>query len=78
MVQNPDKSVRQLIRRAFIIAGSAAAAVAYSLRRGTAPVEEREVSERGVAILPVILKTDVEWKQQLSPEAFEVTRHAGT
>jgi peptide-methionine (R)-S-oxide reductase len=94
MAENPDKNVSQPTRRTFLIAGGAAAAVAvtYSLRRGTRPVEAmggspKEVKivqfsnvgqREDVAVLPVILKTDKEWKQQLSAEAFEVTRHAGT
>jgi peptide-methionine (R)-S-oxide reductase len=28
--------------------------------------------------VPMIRKTEVEWKAQLSPDSFEVTRHAGT
>ena len=93
MNQSPDKSVRQLSRRVFVIRGSAAvAAVAYSLKRGTEPVQAKGGSPKEVkivqfsdagqredaAVLPVIFKTDTEWKQQLSAEAFEVTRHAGT
>ena len=93
MVRNPDMSVRQLTRRAFVIAGSAAAAaVACTLTRGMESVEAKEGAPKEVKIvefsdvgqredismLPVILKTDMEWKRQLSPEAFEVTRHAGT
>jgi peptide-methionine (R)-S-oxide reductase len=32
----------------------------------------------GVTSLPRIQKSDAEWKKQLSPDAFDVTRHAGT
>jgi peptide-methionine (R)-S-oxide reductase len=32
----------------------------------------------GKVIVPRIIKTDAEWKQQLSPISYEVTRHAGT
>jgi peptide-methionine (R)-S-oxide reductase len=28
--------------------------------------------------MPTVKKTDAEWKKQLSPNAFEVTRHAAT
>jgi peptide-methionine (R)-S-oxide reductase len=28
--------------------------------------------------IPKIVKTDEEWRKQLSPDAFEITRHAGT
>jgi peptide-methionine (R)-S-oxide reductase len=93
MIEKPDERGRHLSRRAFFIAGSAAAvAAACSLRRGIEPVEAKEsvpkevkivqfsnAGQRGdVVVLPVIVKTDAEWKQQLSPDAFEVTRHAAT
>jgi peptide-methionine (R)-S-oxide reductase len=32
----------------------------------------------GVAKVDKIVKTDAEWKQQLSAESYDVTRHAGT
>ncbi len=32
----------------------------------------------GKATVPRIVKTDAEWKQQLSPISYQVTRHAGT
>jgi peptide-methionine (R)-S-oxide reductase len=42
-------------------------------------VEFTDDGERkDVVTLPMIRKTDAEWKMQLSPDAFEVTRHAGT
>jgi peptide-methionine (R)-S-oxide reductase len=33
---------------------------------------------QGVVTVQTIVKTDAEWKQQLSPASFEVTRHAAT
>jgi peptide-methionine (R)-S-oxide reductase len=92
MIEKSDENGFQLTRRAFVITGSAAAAVACILRRGIEPVEAKgsvpkevkivqfsDTGQRGdIVTLPVIVKTDAEWKQQLSPDAFEVTRHAAT
>ena len=81
-----------LTRRAFVLAGSAAAAVAFRFGKNTAPVEAKSATPKEVKIVqfsdsgqrenvvtePMIVKTDAEWKQQLSPDSFEVTRRVGT
>lgn len=42
-------------------------------------VEFSDTGERKeTACLPKVIKSDDEWKQQLSPQAFAVTRHDGT
>jgi peptide-methionine (R)-S-oxide reductase len=42
-------------------------------------VEFTDDGERkGTVSVPTIQKTDAEWRKQLSPESFEVARHAGT
>jgi len=35
-------------------------------------------ARKGVITVPKIQKTEAEWRKQLSPNAFEVTRHEGT
>jgi peptide-methionine (R)-S-oxide reductase len=90
MIQNQDGSVS---RRAFLIVGSGAVtAIAFNLRYGTKPVQAKAGSPKAVNIvefsnsgqrentasLPVIIKTDAELKQHLSPAAYEITRRAAT
>lgn len=93
MTQQCDDSVKQINRRAFVLTGTgAAAALAFNLRHGIAIVEAKSGGPKEVRIVefsasgqredtvtvPMIIKTTAEWKQQLSPAAFEITRRAGT
>jgi peptide-methionine (R)-S-oxide reductase len=84
----------RVTRRDFVLVGAtvAAAGALWLRRRGADAVEAKSASPKDVKIvkftdggqrgeivtLPMVIKTDAEWKQQLSPLAFEVTRHAGT
>jgi len=92
MAHKPDNYAGQITRRAFVITAGAAATAAFSFRDGIAWVEAKSTTPKEVKIvqfsatgqrgevitLPIVVKTEAEWKQQLSPDAFEVTRHAGT
>ncbi len=83
----------KITRRAFFIAsGAAALSAAFHYRHGIPGVEAansapKEVSivqfspsgQRGQTVtMPTIVKSDADWKKQLSADAFEVTRKAGT
>ena len=82
----------KISRRMFVITGAAAAAgVALRLHR-IRPVEAKDVAPKQVKLVqfsdsgqredlitvPMIVKSDAEWKEQLPPDTFIVTRHAGS
>jgi len=93
MMQKLDNHVSRMTRRTLMIAGGAAVAgIALKFRNGNETVEAKgnvpkevkivQFSDTGqrkdIATLPFVVKTDEEWKQKLTPAAFEVTRHAAT
>jgi peptide-methionine (R)-S-oxide reductase len=89
--QNKDRN--KMPRRVFLGA-SAAAVVGVILhsRYRTQPVEAKDQTPKdikivqfsdsgerqGVVTVQTIIKPDAEWKQQLAPDAYAVTRLAGT
>jgi len=91
--QGEDRPTRLVDRRGFLLASaSALAGVALwhhrKLEAGAAPsgqpkmVKIVEFTDNGVredvVTVPKIVKTEEEWRKQLSREAFEVTREEGT
>jgi peptide-methionine (R)-S-oxide reductase len=93
MIQKSDSDANRMTRRTLIVAGgAAAAAIALKFRNGIETVEAKgsipkdvrivqfsDAGQRGdFTTLAPVVKTDAEWKQQLSPDSFEVTRHAAT
>ena len=89
-----DKNARKIQRRTFLAlsAGAAAGAVLWSVSKpgmGAAAVENVpgevtivEFSDDGTKLRKVhvakVVKTEAEWKKLLSPNAFDITRHADT
>jgi peptide-methionine (R)-S-oxide reductase len=93
MASKNDLNTGIFTRRAFIITGGVTlTAMALRLRLGSVtaeakPGEPAEVKiiefsvsgQRGDPVtLPMVVKTDAEWRRQLSAEVYDVTRDAGT
>ena len=86
LMSHPMQSVN---RRAFLMSAASAGALAAAapiLRPARAKAAASVVVEKfdaagkslGTATLPKVVKTEAEWRAQLSPLAFEVTRHEAT
>jgi peptide-methionine (R)-S-oxide reductase len=90
---NLGENSKKITRRTFLTTGAAAAAgVSLHLWHASDSVEAKDKTPKEVKIvqfsasgqredtvtLPMIVKTDAEWQQQLSADAFAVTRRAGT
>jgi peptide-methionine (R)-S-oxide reductase len=93
MYDDTQQVTQRMNRRLFLVVGSGAAVgLIGSLRHGLIHVEAKNSLPKEVKIVeftssgqrqdavtvPTIAKTTAEWKQQLSPIAYEVTRQEGT
>jgi peptide-methionine (R)-S-oxide reductase len=82
----------RMTRRTLVLAGVGLTAGLLVRRYGAGGVVEASHGPRLVKIVhfslsgqrqdtvtvPMVVKTDAEWRQQLSPDAYQVTRHADT
>jgi len=69
-------------RRTFFTGSLGLFAGTLALAKGARTIRLVEFSDsgerKGIVEVEKVQKSDAEWKQQLSPDEFEVTRHAGT
>jgi peptide-methionine (R)-S-oxide reductase len=69
---------RRLTRREFVVVAAAAALCRPSVSDVTI-VQFSDKGERvGVVRLPKVVKSDDDWRKQLTPLSFEITRRRGT
>jgi peptide-methionine (R)-S-oxide reductase len=70
----------KITRRAFFGTTVAVAAFGAAAKGGTVKIVEVDATgkKKGVVSVEKVIKTDAEWKQQLSQEQFYVTRKQGT
>lgn len=73
-------SRRRFLEGAIILTGIGCVARADDVRSATVTIESFSPDGKnlGKREVPRVVKTDAEWRAQLSPEAYRVTRHEGT
>jgi len=91
--QEQQEGSNKWSRRIFLgVGATAVAGVILRSRFGAEAVEAKSATPKdihivqfsdagkrqGVVTVQTIVKTDAEWKQQLTPDAYEITRRAGT
>lgn len=71
---------RGFLRYSFAIAAGTASVKAARLSHGQVKIVtfDNEGKRTGVQRVDKVIKSEEEWRKQLTPEQFEVTRHAGT